>query len=40
MFLRRSRLGLSKARDATIMLAIIAGFVAWMITEFLRAIFG
>jgi hypothetical protein len=31
---------LYNARDATLMLAIIAGFAAWIITELLRTVLG
>jgi hypothetical protein len=31
---------LYNARDATLMLAVIAGFAAWIITQLLRAVFG
>ena len=31
---------LYNARDATLMLAVIAGFAAWIITQLLRAVLG
>jgi hypothetical protein len=31
---------LYNTRDATLMLAVIAGFAAWIITQLLRAVFG
>jgi hypothetical protein len=31
---------LYNARDATLMLAVIAGFAAWMITQLLKVVFG
>jgi hypothetical protein len=31
---------LSAGRDATLMLAIIASFIAWIVTDLLRIIFG
>ena len=41
MFWRQLRHELSNARDATFMLAVIAGFLAWIITQnYLRAFFG
>jgi len=37
---RQLRHVLSNARDATLLLAIIAGMLAWIITETLRGVFG
>jgi hypothetical protein len=31
---------LSNARDANLMLAVIAGFTAWIVTQVLRVVFG
>jgi hypothetical protein len=31
---------LSNSRDTTLILAVIAGFVAWIITQLLRVVFG
>ena len=31
---------LPNARDATLILAVIAGFVAWIITQLLKVVFG
>ena len=39
MLWRRLRHELSNARDATLMLAVIAGFAAWTITEILEGHF-
>jgi hypothetical protein len=40
LFWRQVNYELSHGRDATLILAIIAGFVAWIITQLLRAVFG
>jgi hypothetical protein len=40
LFWRQVKHELSNARDATLILAIIAGFVAWIITQLLRVVFG
>ena len=40
MLWRRLRHELSNGRDATLMLAVLAGFAAWTITQILRTIFG
>jgi hypothetical protein len=40
LFWRQVKQELSNARDATLILAIIAGFVAWIITQLLRVVFG
>jgi hypothetical protein len=37
---RQLKLELANARDATLLLAIIAGFFAWTITQLLKAIFS
>ena len=37
---RQVKQGLFGARDATLMLAVIAGFAAWIITQLLRAALG
>jgi GTPase len=39
-FLRRMKHELSAGRDATLMLAIIASFIAWIVTDLLRIIFS
>ena len=38
MFWRQLRHELSNARDANLMLAVIAGFTAWIITQVLRVV--
>jgi hypothetical protein len=38
--LRQMKLELAGARDTTLLLAIVAGFIAWSITAGLRGIFG
>ena len=38
--LRQLKLELAGARDATLLLAIVSGFIAWSITAVLRVIFG
>jgi hypothetical protein len=38
--LRQMKLELAGARDTTLLLAIVAGFIAWSITAVLRGIFG
>jgi hypothetical protein len=40
LFWRQVKHELSNARDATFILAIIAGFVAWIITQLLRVVLG
>jgi hypothetical protein len=40
MLLDKLKRELSNARDATLLLAIIAGFFAWTVTQLLRAMFG
>jgi hypothetical protein len=40
LFWRQVNYELSHGRDATLILAIIAGFVAWIITQLLRSVFG
>jgi hypothetical protein len=37
---RQVKQGLFGARDATLMLAVIAGFAAWIITQLLRVVLG
>jgi hypothetical protein len=39
-FLRQAMHELSNARDATLILAIVASFIAWIITQHLRVAFG
>jgi hypothetical protein len=39
LFWRQVKHELSNARDATLMLAVIAGFAAWVITQILRVAF-
>jgi hypothetical protein len=40
LFWRQVKYELSHGRDATLILAVIAGFVAWIITQLLRVVFG
>jgi hypothetical protein len=39
-FLRQMKHEFSAGRDATLMLAIIASFIAWIVTDLLRIIFS
>ena len=40
LFWRQVKHEMSHGRDATLMLAVIAGFVAWVIAQLLRVVFG
>jgi hypothetical protein len=40
LFWRQVKYELSHRRDGTLILAVIAGFVAWITTHLLRVVFG
>jgi len=40
MLWRRLRHELSNMRDATLLFAAVASFVAWILTDLLKALFG